>query len=109
MSYYDALKDNWRAFGDIEEVAYADATGETTGVKARLIEPDQTALANVDGRAALQNDYATFVVWDATLEGKKPIGGGVITQSGGARWTIQAVAGAQWKTQWRCLCIRHVT
>ncbi|MCC9608521.1 hypothetical protein LOC68_09855 [Blastopirellula sp. JC732] len=107
MSYYDAVKDNWRAFGDIEEVAYADAAGETSGVKARVIEPDEKSLAKVDGLAALPGAYATLVLWDATLAGKKPVGGGVITQFDGTKWTVQAVQGAQWNTQWRCLCIRH--
>ncbi|EAQ81668.1 hypothetical protein [Blastopirellula marina] len=109
MSYYDALKENWRAFGDIEQVTYADAAGEASDVRARLIEPDQKMLSKVGGLAAFQGDYATFIVWDVSLSEKKPAGGGVITQADGVKWTVQAVQGAQWKTQWHCLCIRQVS
>ncbi|PQO45863.1 hypothetical protein [Blastopirellula marina] len=108
MNYYDAVKNNWRAFGDVEAVAYADAAGEATGVKARQVEPDRSALAKVNGLAALSGSYATFVLWDATLTGKQPHAGGVITQTSGAQWTVQAVQAAQWNSQWRCQCIRHV-
>ncbi|MFI4875954.1 MAG: hypothetical protein ACIALR_11470 [Blastopirellula sp. JB062] len=109
MSLYDALKNGWRAFLDVETIAYADATGAASGVRARRIRPDQKLLGSVDGLAAFQNDYVTFNLWDATLAGKRPLGGGVITQADGTKWTVQAVAAAQWNTQWHCLCVRQIS
>lgn len=108
MNYYDAVKNNWRAFGDVEEIAYADAEGETIGVKARQVDPDAPALAQSNGLAAFSGSYATFVLWDATLAGKQPQTGGVITQTDGAKWTVQTVKAAQWNSQWHCRCVRHV-
>ncbi|TWT30714.1 hypothetical protein [Blastopirellula retiformator] len=106
---YELYKNTWQGFIDVEEVAYTDSDGDQEAVKARQIEPDQKELELIDGLASLQSDYITFNLWNVSLGGKVPGGGGVITQADGTKWTVQSVKKAQWGAQHRCLCIKQVT
>lgn len=107
MSYYDQFKNQWQAFGDIEEVTYTDAAGDQEAVKARRIDPTQKELESIESMIELQGDYATFNLWDVSLGGKIPGGSGLITQADGTKWNVLSVTGAQWGTQHLCLCVQQ--
>lgn len=102
-SQYDMYKQTWHSFPDIGEVSYQDSSHTVSGAKARKCLPLQSELAHVD-RFASQVDYATFIVWDVTLEGVSLQGNGKLTWTDGTVWTIQALRKEHFETQWRCLC-----
>ncbi len=102
-SQYDMYKHTWQSFPDIGDVAYHDTQQSASSVKARKCLPLQSELARVDPYAA-QVDYATFIVWDATLGGVTLNGNGKLTWIDDTVWTIQALWKEHFETQWRCLC-----
>lgn len=106
-SQYDMYKHTWQSFPDIGEVTYHDTNQTATGVKARKCLPRQSELARVDPFAA-QVDYATFIVWDATLGGVTLKGNGKLTWTDESVWTIQALWKEHFETQWRCLCRQDI-
>lgn len=105
---YALYKDTWQGFADVETLAYSDAAGSSATAKGRKCVPEQKELQRLGEDLALQSDYATFVIWDTTLDGVEIQGGGKITWIDGSVWTVQATWTEHFETQWRCLCIKDI-
>lgn len=104
-SLYDMFKHSWQSFPDVAVVRYHDTHQAVIGARARQCLPRQSELASIETFGS-QVDYATFIVWDATLRGVSLKGNGKLTWKDGSVWTIQALWKDHFETQWRCLCRR---
>lgn len=103
---YALYKDTYSGFADIGDVTYSDSAATVTEVKARKCIPEVKELQAIGVELKAQSKYATFILWDTTLDGTTPKANGKITWSDGSVWTITALWQEHFDTQWRCLCIR---
>lgn len=106
-SQYAMYQNTWQSFPDIGAVTYQDSQSSVATAKARKCLPRQSELHRIESYAA-QSDYATFIVWDATLAGVSLKGNGKLTWTDGSVWTIEALWQEHFETQWRCLCRRDI-
>lgn len=106
-SLYDMYKHTWQSFPDVSQVQYHDTRGSVAGARARKCLPRQSELVRIESFDT-QVEYATFIVWDATLRGTSLQGNGKLTWRDGSIWTIQALWKDHFETQWRCLCRRDL-
>lgn len=103
---YDLYKNTYTGFADIGDATYQH-TGLTpvTEVKTRKCIPEVKELQAIGVELKAQSKYATFIMWDVTLDGNTPKVSGKITWSG-TIWTIVSLWQEHFETQWRCLCIK---
>lgn len=104
---YSIYTNEYLGFTDTETVSYFDGATTTTGVTARMVEPEEKELAMYEN-AGISEENATLILFTATLSSKIPKAPGKITLADSSTWYIIDVKKQRFGTQYRCLCRKGV-